>query len=206
MTTKQVGPFENGCDWDAVKVATLADRTLRLIAGELFESPDQDCGRNTATENAFWDRCQEIGIDFPRDSLWVLMNILHDAALVTLREIGIRIGRAIANDVLANDDYPREWTGIDDQDGDQLTAAGIEFGTPEWKEAEDTAEETYTAIVVLVGGCQVRRDASGAGHCWRDVYAADLPGEIRQEIECEIASGNESCGNYVASNGRHYRW
>lgn len=63
----------------------------------------------------------------------------------TAREIGTIIGQAIARDVIANDDLSREWTGIEDQDGDQLTAAGIEPGTAEWSEAEESAEEAYTA-------------------------------------------------------------
>jgi hypothetical protein len=63
----------------------------------------------------------------------------------TATEIGTRIGLAIARDVIANSDLPREWTGIEDQDGDQLTAAGIEPGTQEWAEAEKAAEEAYTA-------------------------------------------------------------
>jgi hypothetical protein len=37
------------------------------------------------------------------------------------REIGIRIGRAIARDVIA-DAMPREWTGLDPQDADQIPA------------------------------------------------------------------------------------
>lgn len=61
-------------------------------------------------------------------------------------EVGARVGRAIARDVLA-DGLPREWTGLDPQDGDQLTAAGIEPGTPEWDEAEAAAHEAYQEMV-----------------------------------------------------------
>jgi hypothetical protein len=36
-----------------------------------------------------------------------------------IEQIGIRIGRAIAHDTLA-DDLPRGWTGLDPQDVDQI--------------------------------------------------------------------------------------
>lgn len=61
-------------------------------------------------------------------------------------QIGQRIGQAIARDVLA-DDMPREWTGLDAQDGDQLTAAGIEPDSDEWEQAERAAEASYRAAV-----------------------------------------------------------
>lgn len=60
--------------------------------------------------------------------------------------IGLAIGRAIANDVL-RDDLPRRWTGLDPQDGDQLTAVGIEAGTAEWQLAEDIAKAEYQRLV-----------------------------------------------------------
>lgn len=56
--------------------------------------------------------------------------------------IGERIGRAIARDVI-REDMPREWTGIDPQDADQLTAAGIAIGSDEWDEAVAAAEAEY---------------------------------------------------------------
>lgn len=66
--------------------------------------------------------------------------------MTTATEIGIKVGKAIARDVIA-DDMPREWTGLDAQDGDRLTAAGIDLGTPEWSEAEAAAEEAYRNAV-----------------------------------------------------------
>lgn len=57
-------------------------------------------------------------------------------------ETGERIGAAIARDVLA-DELPTAWTGLDPQDGDQLTAAGVEPGTAEWDAAESAAEGEY---------------------------------------------------------------
>jgi hypothetical protein len=46
--------------------------------------------------------------------------------------------------------------------------------------------------------------SGGQGHCWR---AADPPVTIREEIAAEIIDGGrETCNDYVASNGQHYRW
>lgn len=62
----------------------------------------------------------------------------------------------------------------------------------------------------LVCGCQVQADASGVGHCWRDVSADDLPANIREEIEGEMIDGGRGepgdCDDFIASNGLHYRW
>lgn len=59
----------------------------------------------------------------------------------------------------------------------------------------------------LVCGKQVQLDRSGVGHNWRNEPADQLPANIRQEIECEILDGKqETCDDYVASNGLHYRW
>ncbi len=71
-------------------------------------------------------------------------------SLCHARRVGAEVGEAIARDVLA-DDMDREWTGIDPQDGDRLTAAGIEPGTPEWEAAEEAAEEAYTAATSAAG-------------------------------------------------------
>jgi len=61
-------------------------------------------------------------------------------------EVGTKVGAAMARDVLA-DGLPREWAGIDPQDADQFTAAGIEFGSDEWAEAEAAAEAEYRRLV-----------------------------------------------------------
>lgn len=60
----------------------------------------------------------------------------------------------------------------------------------------------------LICGCQIQIDRSGGqGHCWRNIDAADIPANIREEIEAEILDGEqESCADFVASNGQHYRW
>ena len=54
----------------------------------------------------------------------------------TVQEIGSQIGNAIARDVLAND-LPREWTGLDPMDADQI---------PKWMdrvEVEAVAKSIY---------------------------------------------------------------
>jgi hypothetical protein len=61
-------------------------------------------------------------------------------------KVGAAVGRTMARDVVA-DGLPREWTGLDPQDGDRLTAAGIEPGTPEWNEAEEAARVAYEETV-----------------------------------------------------------
>ena len=60
--------------------------------------------------------------------------------------LGRKIGNAIARDVLASD-MPRTWTGIEDQDGDQLTAAGILPDSPEWEQAECAARDAFLVAV-----------------------------------------------------------
>ena len=58
----------------------------------------------------------------------------------------------------------------------------------------------------LVCGCRVQCDASGVGHCWRNIDADEIPGSVREEIECEIIDGGRKSGEITASNGLRYRW
>lgn len=60
--------------------------------------------------------------------------------------VGVRVGAAIARDVLRND-MPREWAGIDPQDADQFAAAGLAFGSDEWHAAEAAAEAEYLRVI-----------------------------------------------------------
>lgn len=58
-----------------------------------------------------------------------------------------------------------------------------------------------------VCGARIQHDASGVGHCWRDIDADEIPADTRQEIEGEIIDGGkDQCGLFVANNGLHYRW
>ena len=64
----------------------------------------------------------------------------------TTFSVGTRIGFAIADTVL-RENLPHEWTGLDPQDGDQLTSAGLEPKTPEWDIAEKAAENAYHQLI-----------------------------------------------------------
>lgn len=58
-----------------------------------------------------------------------------------------------------------------------------------------------------VCGHQLQIDRSGVGHNWRNIDREDVPANIVEEIEGEIVDGGkESCVDYIASNGCHYRW
>jgi hypothetical protein len=61
-------------------------------------------------------------------------------------EIGCEIGQAMANDTLANCGS-LVWTGLDPQDGDRLTAAGIVPDSEEWDAAERSAKLTFLRAV-----------------------------------------------------------
>jgi len=57
----------------------------------------------------------------------------------------------------------------------------------------------------------IQHDASGQGHAWRTVDAEDLAPSILEEIHAEFIElayqGDEPDeGEYVATNGQHYRW
>lgn len=61
---------------------------------------------------------------------------------------------------------------------------------------------------VVIAGCEIQIDRSGGqGHCWSGINALDIPVRVREEIEGEIINGSkESCEDFVASDGQHYRW
>ena len=65
-----------------------------------------------------------------------------------------------------------------------------------------------TQEIVNVAGKVISYDKSGGqGHCWVHADAIDCPPDIQKEIAAEIIDGKQdSCRNYVASNGQHYRW
>ncbi len=64
------------------------------------------------------------------------------------------------------------------------------------------------SAIFTICGSPIQFDRSGVGHCWVDVTdSIDLPASIREEIEGEmIDGGKESCEDFLASNGVHYRW
>ena len=58
-----------------------------------------------------------------------------------------------------------------------------------------------------VCGKQIQIDRSGQGHCWRTISAGFIPYSVIEEIEGEILDGElDTCADFVASNGQHYRW
>lgn len=58
-----------------------------------------------------------------------------------------------------------------------------------------------------INGKTIQHDNSGVGHNWRDIDRADIPASIVEEIEGEMIDGKqESCEDFVGSNGLHYRW
>ena len=63
---------------------------------------------------------------------------------MTPKQIGESIGRAIARDHIA--DGTIGWVGINDQDGDRLTAAGFEPGQKRWTIAINYAREIYETL------------------------------------------------------------
>lgn len=55
--------------------------------------------------------------------------------------------------------------------------------------------------------CQIQYDASGVGNAWQPATADNCPVTVQEEIAAEIIDGKqESCDDYLASNGQHYRW
>ena len=63
------------------------------------------------------------------------------------------------------------------------------------------------ATETTICGNQIQHDASGVGHCWRNIDAQNIPADVAEEIAAEIIDGGLSdCDGFVASNGLHYRW
>ena len=53
--------------------------------------------------------------------------------------------------------------------------------------------------LTTIVGHQIQVDNSGVGHNWRNIDRENIPANI-------IEDGKESCADFVASNGKHYRW
>lgn len=68
------------------------------------------------------------------------------------------------------------------------------------------SEATTMETTLTIEGKTIQHDASGQGHCWRDIAAEDVPANIQEEIAGEIVDGGLESGEMVASNGLHYRW
>lgn len=65
-----------------------------------------------------------------------------------------------------------------------------------------------TQETVKVVGKVISYDKSGGqGHCWVKADSMDCPADTQEEIAAEIIDGKQdTCSDYVASNGQHYRW
>lgn len=63
-----------------------------------------------------------------------------------IRKTAIKVGRAIAYDVMC-EDMPREWTGLDPQDGDQFS--DYNMAPDEWDYAEKIARQAYGAAIEI---------------------------------------------------------
>ena len=57
-----------------------------------------------------------------------------------------------------------------------------------------------------IQGHKIQSDASGQGHCWRDIPADDTLGGCLAEVEAEVMESGDEAGKMIAQNGMHYRW
>ncbi len=60
---------------------------------------------------------------------------------------------------------------------------------------------------MTIQGHNIQWDKSGGqGHCWIDADDDTCLPSTREEIAAEIIDGKRESGEYVATNGEHYRW
>ena len=111
----------------------------------------------------------------------------------TQTRIGATIGKAMARDVLA-EDMPREWTGLDPQDADELTAAGVVPGTIQWVEAEGAARAAYDAAMNKYN----RLDADNA----RLNAEIDKACKSQHELRAELAEAKKENDTLRKTNER----
>jgi hypothetical protein len=92
--------------------------------------------------------------------------------------------------------------GDDGRASYEAGAAGI----PTAKGMTMTTNE-YPTETDYVAGMPIEHDNSGVGHNWRRISRDDIPADVAEEIEGEIIDGKrETCDDFLASNGLHYRW
>jgi hypothetical protein len=64
-----------------------------------------------------------------------------------------------------------------------------------------------TTNQIEVCECEIQYDKSGVGHCWVAADSMNCPADIQEEIAGEIIDGKQdTCSDFVGSNGQHYRW
>lgn len=158
MTSYTVTPDAAGTEVSVLQAALDRSRNFTETVGVEFAGSEEefrsalmlatDDDTDSATENDgtldMWGWNNET-LDGNMD--WRLcVTLASPRREMNATEIGTRIGQAIARDVIA-DDLPREWTGLDDLDGDQLLVAGIEQDSDEWNAAEVAAKAAYLAVL-----------------------------------------------------------
>jgi hypothetical protein len=88
---------------------------------------------------------------------------------------------------------PADWDDLSDAEADDIICSCV-VGPDEEDE-------------MILADRAVQIDLSGQGHAWRTPTADELGADVRLEIEAEILDGGrDTCEDYVASNGLHYRW
>ena len=93
-----------------------------------------------------------------------------------------------------------------DREHDEFDAAVV-AARPEIAKKLEQFVESMARQLSKVCGKQIMIDRSGQGHCWRTVSADYVPADIIEEIEGEILDGGmDTCEDFVASDGQHYRW
>lgn len=66
-----------------------------------------------------------------------------------------------------------------------------------------------TEITTHITVCDkpIQFDKSSVGQCWVAADEFNCPADVQEEIAAEIVDGkNDTCDDYIASNGQHYRW
>lgn len=103
-------------------------------------------------------------------------------------EIGTRIGKAMARDHIA-ECIPVGFS-LNDEDGDQLNAAGIFEGSPEWDQAVSAAKDEYSAAMKHVArradGLDNPCSTNSGSATWDDVMAAcEYSDSVKMYDDCE---------------------
>ena len=113
----------------------------KLISVKGTRTIDGDLSVAIAAAAEMMDDLQpSFGVSIERGGKY-LIN-LEDDDLIEAARVGLEVGRSIAKDAIAGG-MSREWTGLDDQDGDRITAAGIEFESRAWDVAEEAAAMAF---------------------------------------------------------------
>lgn len=87
---------------------------------------------------------------------------------------------------------------IREHDGYHIIGAGWDSVTVELNDRSKPMKIEHKTVQV---------DLSGQGHAWTDATNDTCPANLQAEIAEQIIDGHrETCEDYIASNGLHYRW